>query len=276
MSDVVPSEIAEPFTAASQRLAERVALVTGGAQGIGESIARRFAAEGASLAIADIDRARAEALAEAIREAGGAARAFALDIGDEGSVAALAHSLDAAYGRLDILVNNAAIPDGTAIDSLTIARYREVVDVTLNGAILVTLALLPLLRQGGPGQTVLNIASIMGLRGARNALAYSTAKGGIVNFTRALACDLAGEGIRVNAIAPGYIDTRMAMLADGSGHQHKTEWFREVYLKHGRLPLGRAGQPADIAGPAFFFCSDDSRYVTGQILLVDGGISATF
>jgi NAD(P)-dependent dehydrogenase (short-subunit alcohol dehydrogenase family) len=151
-----------------------------------------------------------------------------------------------------------------------------VIEVNLNGAILLTLALLPLLRQGTAGRAVLNIASIMGLRGDRDALAYCTAKGGIVNFTRALACDLAREGIRVNAIAPGFIDTRMAMLPDGVSHQHQTEWFKEVYLKHGGLPLGRAGVPVDIAGPAYFFCSDDAAYVTGQILLVDGGVSTTF
>jgi NAD(P)-dependent dehydrogenase (short-subunit alcohol dehydrogenase family) len=276
MSDVMSSDTAAPFAAASQRLADRVALVTGGAQGIGEAIARRFAAEGASIAIADIDRAKAEEAAAAIRDSGGEAKAFAVDIGDEGSVAALAHALDTAYGRLDILVNNAAILDATALDDLTVARYREVIEINLNGAILVTLCLLPLLRQGGTGRSVLNIASIMGLRGSRDGLAYSTAKGGIVNFTRALACDLAREGIRVNAIAPGFIDTRMALLPDGSGHEHQTEWFRAVYLKHGRLPLGRAGHPADVAGPAFFLCSDDARYVTGQILLVDGGVSATF
>jgi NAD(P)-dependent dehydrogenase (short-subunit alcohol dehydrogenase family) len=276
MSDVMPSETAQPYAAASQRLAGRVALVTGGARGIGEAIARRFAAEGAQVAIADIDRELADSTAADIRDSGGEAKAFAVDIGDEGSVAALAHALDAAYGRLDILVNNAAILDATALDDLTVARYREVIAINLNGAALVTLALLPLLRQGGVGRAVLNIASIMGLRGSRDALAYSTAKGGIVNFTRALACDLAREGIRVNAIAPGFIDTRMALLPDGSGHEHQTEWFREVYLKHGRLPLGHAGHPADIAGPAFFLCSDDARYVTGQILLVDGGVSATF
>jgi len=276
MSDVMPSETAQSYAADSQRLVNRVALVTGGARGIGEGIARRFAAEGATVAIADIDHDLAESTAADIRDLGGEAQAFAVDIGDESSVAALAHALDAAYGRLDILVNNAAILDATALDELTVARYREVVDINLNGAIVVTLALLPLLRQGGVGRAVLNIASIMGIRGSRSALAYSTAKGGIVNFTRTLACDLAPEGIRVNAIAPGFIDTRMALLPDGSGHEHETEWFRDVYLKHGRLPLGRAGHPQDIAGPAFFFCSDDAAYVTGQIMLVDGGVSATF
>jgi NAD(P)-dependent dehydrogenase (short-subunit alcohol dehydrogenase family) len=284
MSDisVSPAKTRSPATAASpaklpaKRLSGRIALVTGGAQGIGEGIARRFATEGATVAIADIDRGRAEAVVAAIIETGGKAAAFTVDIGDEGSVAALAHALEAAYARIDTLVNNAAILDATAIDELTLDRYREVIDINLNGAILVTLALLPLLRLGRAGPSVLNIASIMGLRGARDSLAYSTAKGGIVNFTRALACDLAGDGIRVNAIAPGFIDTRMAILPDGSGHEHETQWFKDVYLKHGRLPLGRAGQPADIAGPAFFLCSDDARYVTGQILLVDGGVSATF
>jgi NAD(P)-dependent dehydrogenase (short-subunit alcohol dehydrogenase family) len=262
--------------ASSQRLLDRIVLVTGGAQGIGAGIARRFAAEGAHVVIADIDTARAEATAAEIESAGGKVLALAVDIGDEASIAALAQALGARFGRLDILVNNAAILDATALDRLTPARYHQVIEINLNGAVLVTLALLPLLRQGREGRNVLNIASIMGLRGSRDSLPYSTAKGGVVNFTRALACDLARDGIRVNAIAPGFIDTRMALLPDGSGHEHETEWFKEVYLKHGRLPLGRAGLPADIAGPAFFLCSDDARYVTGQILLVDGGVSATF
>jgi NAD(P)-dependent dehydrogenase (short-subunit alcohol dehydrogenase family) len=116
----------------------------------------------------------------------------------------------------------------------------------------------------------------MGLRGARDSIPYSTAKGAIVNFTRALACDVAPDGIIVNALAPGFIDTRMALLPDGSGHEHDTDWFKDIYLKYGRIPLGRAGKPEDIAGPAFFLVSDDARYVTGQIILVDGGVSATF
>jgi NAD(P)-dependent dehydrogenase (short-subunit alcohol dehydrogenase family) len=140
----------------------------------------------------------------------------------------------------------------------------------------VTLALLPLVKAGGAGGRILNIASIMGVRGQPDAIPYSTAKGAIVNFTRALAADLGRHGITVNAVAPGFINTRMAELPDGTGHEHDTDWFREIYLRYGRILLGRAGTPDDIAGPAFFLCSDDARYVTGQILLVDGGVSATF
>jgi NAD(P)-dependent dehydrogenase (short-subunit alcohol dehydrogenase family) len=258
------------------RLSDRVAVVTGGAQGIGAAIARRLAAEGAVVAVGDIDLGKAEALATAIVAAGGRAEALALDIGDDASVDRLVRKLEARFSRCEILINNAAILDATATDKLTMTRYRQVIEVNLNGAVRVTLALLPLLRQGREGRRVLNIASIMGLRGSRDSLPYSTAKGGVVNLTRTLACDLARDGILVNAIAPGFVDTRMALLPDGSGHEHETEWYKEVYIKHGRLPLGRAAQPEDIAGPAFFFCSDDCRYVTGQILLVDGGVSATF
>jgi NAD(P)-dependent dehydrogenase (short-subunit alcohol dehydrogenase family) len=116
----------------------------------------------------------------------------------------------------------------------------------------------------------------MGMRGTKDALAYSTAKGGLINMTRALACELGAEGIVVNTIAPGFINTRMALIPDGSGHEHETEWFKDIYIKYGRIPLGRAGQPDDVAAAALFFCSEHCRYVTGQVLFVDGGLSATF
>ncbi len=241
----------------------RAALVTGGARGIGRAIAERLAAEGATVTVGDIEPGEP---IEGVRSA-------ILDIADERSIATLAATL----GPLDILVNNAAILDATPSADLTFARYRHVLDVNLDGALRVTLVMLPLLRRAPRGRRrILNIASIMGVRGSRDSIPYSTAKGGIVNMTRCLACDLGPDGIVVNAIAPGFIDTRMALLPDGSGHEHDTEWFRDIYLKHGRIALGRAGTPADIAGPARFLCSDDAAYVTGQILLVDGGVSATF
>jgi len=257
--------------AAAQRLKDRVALVTGGAQGIGAAIARRLAEEGAEVTIGDIDDAKAEATA---REIGGEARR--VDIADETSVTALAQAIDKAHGRLDILVNNAAILDATPFDELTMTRFAEVLDINLKGALAVTLATAPLLRKAAKGGRVLNIASIMGVRGSVSSLPYSTAKGGLVNLTRCLACDLAPDRITANALCPGFIDTRMALLPDGSGHEHETDWFKDIYLKYGRIPVGRAGLPEDIAGPAYFLVSDDAAYVTGQVLLVDGGVSATF
>jgi len=257
----------------AERLQDRVAVVTGGARGIGRGIVERLAAEGARVVVADIDEAEARAVAAAI---GGEAVAVRVDIADALSVAALAEAVAARFGRCEILVNNAAILDATGVDAMSFERYRHVCDINQDGAIRVTLAMLGLIRRAGEGRRILNIASIQGVRGARESLAYATAKGAIVNFTRSLACDLADDGIIVNALAPGFIDTRMAMLPDGSGHEHETDWFKDIYLKYGRIPLRRAGLPADIAGPAFFLCSDDARYVTGQILLVDGGVSATF
>ncbi|MDQ0392067.1 SDR family NAD(P)-dependent oxidoreductase [Labrys monachus] len=256
-----------------RRLVDRVAVVTGAARGIGRAIAERLAAEGARLVVADIDEAEAERAAKAI---GGGAIAARVDIGSEASVAALADLVRARHGHCEILVNNAGILDMTGIATMTMDRYRKVLDINQDGAVRVTLAMLPLVKAAPGPRRILNIASIMGLRGAPDSIPYSTAKGALVNFTRALACDLAPDGILVNALAPGFIDTRMALLPDGSGHEHDTDWFKDIYIKYGRIPLRRAGSPEDIAGPAFFLCSDDATYVTGQILPVDGGVSATF
>jgi len=260
---------------AAQRLKGRIAVVTGGAQGIGFGIASRLAAEGATLIIADINEKTAREAANRIKDAGGEASAFAVDIGDDAKVAALAAHVDKAHGRCEILVNNAAISDGTGIEKMTMARYHEVIRVNQDGAIRMCLSFVPLPKKGREGKRILNIASIMGVRGWPDAIPYSTAKGAIVNFTRALAADLAPHGIMVNALAPGFVNTPMSILPDGS-HEYDSDWFRDIYVKYGRIPVRRYAEPEDMAGPAFFLCSDDSRYVTGQILMVDGGASATF
>ena len=257
------------------RFEGQVALVTGGARGIGLAIAARLLGEGARVVLADIDGEEAERAAERLPE-DSATRATPaeLDITDEAACRRLVAGIGERHGRLDVLVNNAAILDISPIGELTLERFRAVTRVNLDGALVCTLAALPLMERGGGGR-ILMTASIMGLVGSPDSLPYSSAKGGIVNMVRALACDLAPRGITVNAIAPGFIDTRMARLPDG-GHEHETEYFRTVYLGYRKIPLGRAGGPDDLAGPAAFLVSPDAAYVTGQILAVDGGVTATF
>ena len=257
-----------------KRFEEQVALVTGAARGIGLAIASRLLAEGGHVFLADIDGDEAERAVDRL-PADDAARAtpVTLDITDQAACQGMFASLDEQHGRLDVLVNNAAILDISPIGGLTIERFREVTRVNLDGALVCTLAALPLMEQSGG--RILMTASIMGLYGSPDAVPYSSAKGGIVNMVRALACDLAPRGITVNAIAPGFIDTRMARLPDG-GHEHDTEYFKTVYLEYRKIPLGRTGCPEDLAGPAAFLVSSDAAYITGQILVVDGGVTATF
>jgi NAD(P)-dependent dehydrogenase (short-subunit alcohol dehydrogenase family) len=259
--------------APAKRLAGRNAIVTGSAHGIGLAIAERLAREGAFVVMADIDRPAASAEALRMSALGYSVLPFEVDVASEDSVSGLAALARTRLGALHILVNNAAIVDMTGIDALTLAGFEHVLRVNLTGAVLCTMALLPFMTAGWG--RIVNIGSIMGERGQPDAIPYSTAKGGIANFTRALAADLGKRGINVNAIAPGFIDTRMAVTREGV-HEHQTEYFRTVYLKYGKIPLGRAGTPDDIAGPAFFLCSDDARYVTGQVLTVDGGVTMTF
>ena len=147
-------------------------------------------------------------------------------------------------------------------------------NVNLDSVLYGAQAAMPHLRRS-PCASIVNVASIQGLRGQPNSMAYATAKGAVVNLTRCMAVDFGPLGVRVNAIAPGYIDTRMALM-HGNVHEHQTDWFQDVFIKHGRLPLRRPGKAEDVAGPILFLASDDSRYVTGQVLVVDGGLTCTY
>src|SRR5262245_4798228 len=245
----MPSRSGETRMSEQKRLQDRVAVVSGGARGIGQAIAQRLAAEGARVLIADIDGKIASETAQKLaQQTGSAILGLRTDIADPGSAeAAIATAVDS-WGQLDILVNNAAVLDMTPLNKLTYERFSQVLRINLDGVLICTVAAVRHLAKS-PCARIVNIASILGMLGNRDSLSYGTAKGGVVNRPRCLACALADRGILVNAIAPGFVDTRMARMPNGS-HEHETEWFKEVYLKHGRLPLGRAGQPADIAGAA--------------------------
>jgi NAD(P)-dependent dehydrogenase (short-subunit alcohol dehydrogenase family) len=258
----------------SERFKTRNAVVTGGARGIGLAIARRLLEEGARVAIVDVDGA---ALAEATSALKGAGLAecseFQCDIADKGSVEALSAAVQAAVGSTDFLINNAAILDSTPIDVLSSSRLAEVWAVNFAGAVNCIQAFLPQLSRSKTARIV-NVASINGLRGTSSSLAYNSAKAALINLTRCLAVDLSPRGIVANAVAPGFVDTRMSKLPDGSS-EYETEWFRDVFVKHRRIPLGRVGHPEDISGPVAFLCSDDAQYIVGQVLVIDGGVTAT-
>ncbi len=257
------------------RLSGRVALVTGAARGIGLAAARKLAQAGAKVLLSDID---ADVLSEAVAALtaeGLTVAATICDVADQASIAAMVDKAAKDWGRIDIVVNNAAISDDTPVEELSDARWRQVLAINLDSVLNVTKAALPHLKQS-PSGSIVNIASVQGIRGQPHAMAYATAKGGVINLTRCMAVDFGPFGIRANAVAPGYIDTRMAEQKLGTPHEHQTDWFQDIYFKYGRMPLRRAGKVEDVAGPILFLAGDDSLYVTGAVLVVDGGFTATY
>ena len=248
-------------------------LVTGSARGIGYAVAEKCLVEGACVLIADCD---AEALAAAAARLGGRdgrLRAAAMDVADSASVEAAMNSI-ADWDGLDGLVNNAAILDISHASKVTEDRWSKVLDVNLTGALRVTHCALPLLRRS-PSSSIVNTLSTQAFFGVPNSAAYATAKGGLLSLTRAMAVDFGAAGPRVNAVAPGFIDTRMALTEDGA-HEHELEDFRAHYIEAGRIPLRRPGKPEDCAGAFVFLLSSLSLYITGQAINVDGGLSATY
>ena len=247
------------------RLDERVALITGGGSGIGRAIAERFAAEGARVIAADIIPSRAEETAARIVTAGGRAIGLGVDVADAASVEAMTGAAHAAFGQVDILVNNAAVRAGDTIIDTDEATWDLSLDIVLKGAYLCSRALVPGMQARGSG-AILNISSVNGLYAVGGA-AYSAAKAGLVNLTANMAIHFGPDGIRVNAIAPGTVRTPIwaeRVAANPRIFDRLARWY----------PLGRVGEPEDIANAALFLCSDDAAWITGVTLPVDGGFLA--
>ena len=255
-----------------KRLLDKKVIVTGGSIGIGAGIVERIFNEGADIIIADIKKDLAKKLIEDLKT--DKITFFETNLSEESEIIKLIEYVKNKWGLLDILINNAGIEDGFLLSDQSYEKYRETMKVNLDAPFLCSKYSLPLLEKSKSGRIVM-ISSIQGIRGYKGNISYNTAKGGLINMTRSLAVELADKNILVNSVAPGFINTDMSVMKDGS-LEWNTDWFKDVYLKYEKLPMGRYGHPDDVAGAVYFFCSDDSKYVTGQTLLVDGGVSVTF
>ncbi len=242
-------------------LQDRVALVTGAARGIGASIARRFAKEGAIVIACDLKEEWANAIVEEIRQAGGCAEAAGADVADKVQVEALIDGIVKRHDRLDILINNAGITKDNLALRMSEDEWDSVIRVNLRGTWIPSQAVIKPMRKRRWGRIV-NTSSVASLGNAGQAN-YSTTKAGVIGLTKTLALELAKSGITVNCVAPGAIMT--AML------EALPEETRAKFIE--KIPLGRLGDPDDIAKAHLFFCSELGDYVTGQVLFVDGGIS---
>jgi NAD(P)-dependent dehydrogenase (short-subunit alcohol dehydrogenase family) len=238
-------------------------LVTGGGRGIGRAIALALADAGADVAITS-RKGDAEPVAAEIRNRGRSSVALVLDVRDGASIRACFDRLVREWGTIDILVNNAGTNIPTDLESLDEEGWDTVVDTNLKGVAFVTQAALPVLRDGG---RVINVASIYGVLGRLERIAYSAAKGGVVTLTKSLALELAPRGITVNAVGPSLIETDLTRE-----RMRKDPRFRDVEVA--RTPLGRLGTAEDVAGAVVYFASTEAGFVTGQLLLVDGGTGA--
>ena len=255
-----------------KRLKNKKAIVTGGSRGIGEGIVKRLYNEGVEIIIADIREELAQNLIKDLDN--NQISFFQVDLSQEEEIKKLMDYTKTKWGSLDFLINNAGIEDGYTLADQTYESYRKTMKVNMDAPFLCSKYALSLLEKSQTARIVM-ITSIQGVRGYKGNISYNTAKGGLINMTRVLAVELAEKNILVNSVAPGFINTPLSVMKDGN-LEWDTDWFNDVYLKYEKLPMRRYGNPDDVAGAVYFFCSEDSKYVTGQTLLVDGGVSSTF
>jgi NAD(P)-dependent dehydrogenase (short-subunit alcohol dehydrogenase family) len=262
-----------------QRVADlsgRVAIITGGGWGIGRAISFAMSAAGAQVAVGDLNVERGEATAARIREQGGSAIFVSCDVSDPGQAQGLVNSTAEQLGRLDILINNAGIPGSNdPAHEVAIEDWDRVIAVNLRGPFLCAKYALPHLTASGHGAMV-NIASTFGMIGAHGSPSYAASKGGVIALTRQLAVEYGPHGVRVNAISPGFIDTDMA---DRRSFMTPEQAASNLQLRESRAalqPLGRQADAAEIGSVAVFLASDEASFMTGSVVTVDGGCTATY
>lgn len=243
------------------RLKDQVAVVTGAGRGIGRGIAQRYAAEGAAVVVAEVSPELGRETAELIRAAGGEGLCIPTDVTQRVQVEGMVHQATSTFGRIDILVNNAGLTGRASFLEMTDEVWDRMMAVNLTGPFLCTQAVARQMVRSKHGGRVINIASIESEAACPDQAHYAASKGGLLMLTRALACDLAPCGIRVNAIGPGTVDSGHGAFNDPA--------VRARY--ESRIPLGRVATPRDVASAAVFLASDEAEYINGIVLYVDGG-----
>lgn len=244
----------------------KVALVTGGARGIGRAICEAFAQAGARVAVADLLEDDARETAQAVN-----GMPVAMNVADTASIAVGVAEVEKAWGGIDILVNNAGVFNMASIDKITPEDYRRQYDINVGGTIFAVQAVVPSMKKRGGG-VIINFASQAGRRGEPNITIYCSTKAAVISVTQSLALELADDNIRVNAIAPGVIDTPMWDVVDAQFAEYENKPRGQKKREVGEaVPLGRMGDPRDVADPCVFLASDAARYITAQTLNVDGG-----
>ncbi|WHZ12709.1 MAG: 2-hydroxycyclohexanecarboxyl-CoA dehydrogenase [Burkholderiaceae bacterium] len=251
-----------------QRFQDKTVVVTGGGGGIGGATCRRFGAEGAKVAVFDLNHEAGEKVAAAIRADGGRAQAFRCDITDRASVDAAVAETEKTLGAIDVLVNNAGWDVFKPFTKTEPAQWDKLIAINLTGALLMHHAVLPGMAARKSGRIV-NIASDAARVGSSGEAVYAACKGGLVSFSKTIAREHARHGITVNVVCPGPTDT--ALFADYRSGAGNPEKLMEAFTRS--IPLGRIGQPDDLPGAILFFASDDAAYVTGQVLSVSGGLT---
>jgi NAD(P)-dependent dehydrogenase (short-subunit alcohol dehydrogenase family) len=252
----------------------QVCIVTGAGQGLGRSIALEMAVEGAKVVLIERNRETLDAVATEIDSAGGTALACQLDVTDYDAYRAAVDGALTAFGKIDTLVSNAAInPPTRTILTDTLEEWRHSIAINLEAVYMGSKIVAPHMVERKSGR-IISIASIQGFASSGNVGSYNAAKGGIIAYTKSMAVELGEHGILVNAVAPGFMLTPMSIV-DGID-ETRTPEFTDWYVDRGKIPLRRTGYPEDVAGTVVFLASSYCRYMTGQLLVVDGGLMSTF